>query len=177
MRASTYAIIIGIIVSILEIYLFSSNELHSTLALVLFLGSIVTIPLALYFKKRSFTTLTTTYAQLTAVCTVLCVFSAGLLYSYMAAISMSAASNCIFPTVVYYLFSFVAGFVRIFSPQGTGFFEIVYSELATFELTPTPLIIFVTGFRVLVMLCDMLTWIGYMQIKISGGVGGKQDAQ
>ena len=80
----------------------------------------------------------------------------------MAAIGMSAASNCIFPTVVYYLFSFVAGFVRIFSPQGTGFFEIVYSELATFELTPTPLIIFVTGFRVLVMLCDMLTWIGYI---------------
>ena len=70
MRAFTYAIIIGIIVSILKIYSFSSNEWHSTLALLLFLGSIVTIPLALYFKKRSFITLITTYVQLIAVSTV-----------------------------------------------------------------------------------------------------------
>jgi nicotinamide riboside transporter PnuC len=70
MRASTYAIIIGITASLLEIYLFSSNEFHSKLALVLFLGSIVTIPLTLYFKKRSFITLIAAYAQLTVVCTV-----------------------------------------------------------------------------------------------------------
>ena len=177
MRAATYIIIIGIIVSLLEIYLFSSNELHSTLAVVLFLGSIVTIPLALYFKKRSFITLITTYAQLTTVCTVFWVFSVGHFYSYMAAIGMSAASNCIFHTVVRYLFSFVLVFVNIFSSQDTGIFEVVYSELTTFELPRTPLIIFVAEFRVLVMLCDMLTWVGYMQIKISGGVGGKQDAQ
>ena len=135
------------------------------------------IPLAPYIKKRSFITLITTYAKLTAVCTVFGPFPTGSFHSYMAAIRMSAATNCIFPIIVYYLFSFVAGFVRIFSPQGTGFFETVYSELATFELTPKPLIIFVAEFRVLVMLCDMLTWVGYMQIKISGGVGGKQDAQ
>ena len=95
----------------------------------------------------------------------------------MAAIGMSAASNCILHTVVRYLFSFVLVFVNIFSPQDTGIFEVVYSELTTFELPRTPLIIFVAEFRVLVMLCDMLTWVGYMQIKISGGVGGKQDAQ
>jgi hypothetical protein len=105
------------------------------------------------------------------------VFSAGSFYSYMAVIGMSAAGNCIFPKVVYYLFSFVVGFVSVFSPHGTGIFEVVYPELATFELPRTPLIIFVAGFRVLVMLCDMITWIGYIQIKISGGVGGKQDAQ
>ncbi|MDB0051346.1 hypothetical protein N9F57_00450 [Gammaproteobacteria bacterium] len=90
---------------------------------------------------------------------------------------MSAAGNCIFPTVVQCLFSFVVGFVSVFSPNGTGIFKVVYPELATFELRRTQLIIFVAGFRVLVMLCDMLTWIGYMQIKINGGVGGKQDAQ
>jgi hypothetical protein len=36
-------------------------------------------------------------------------------------------------------------------------FEVVYSELATSELPRTQLIIFVAGFRVLVMLSDMLT--------------------
>jgi glycosyltransferase 2 family protein len=173
----TYAIILGAIVSTLGIYLFSSNELYSTLASILFLGSIATIPLAHYFRKRSFILSITAYAQLTAVCTVFWVFSAGAFYSYMSAIGMVAASDGVFLTVVYYLFSFVVGFVSIFAPQGIGVFEVVYSELATSELPRTQLIIFVAGFRVLVMLSDMLTWLGYMLIKISGGVGGKQDAQ
>ncbi len=147
------------------------------MVLVLSLGSIVAIPLAPYIKKRSFITLITTYAQLTAVCTVFGPFPTGSFHSYMAAIRMSAATNCIFPIIVYYLFSFVVGFVTIYSPQDTGIFEVVYSEFATFELPRAPLIIFVAGFRVSVMLCGMLTWIGYIQIKISGGVGGKQDAQ
>lgn len=75
----------------------------------------------------------------------------------MSAIGMVAASDGVFLTVVYYLFSFVVGFVSIFAPQGIGVFEVVYSELATSELPRTQLIIFVAGFRVLVMLSDMLT--------------------
>ena len=115
MRASTYAIIIRIFSSILEFYLFSANDLHAALALVLFLGSIVTSPLALYFKKHSFITLITTDVQLTAVYKFFWEFSACLFYSYMVAICMSAASNCIFPAVAYYLFSFVVSFVSIYS--------------------------------------------------------------
>ena len=49
--------------------------MYSTLALVLFLGSIVTIPLALFFRKRSFIISITAYEQLTAVCTIFWVFS------------------------------------------------------------------------------------------------------
>ena len=79
--------------------------------------------------------------------------------------------------MVNYLFSFVVGLVSIFAPQGIGVFEVVYSELATSELTRTQLIILVTRFRVLVMLSGMLAWPGYMLTKIRGGVGGKQDAQ
>ena len=76
-----------------------------------------------------------------------------------------------------HLFSFVVDFVSIFAPQGIGVFEVVYSELATTELPRAQLIIFVPGFRVLVMLSDMLTRLDYMLTKISGGVGGKQDTQ
>jgi hypothetical protein len=173
----TYAIILAAIVSTLGIYLFSSNELYSTLALVLFLGSITTIPLALFSRKRSFILSITAYAQLTAVCTIFWVFSAGAFYSYMAAIGMIAPQDGVFLSVIYYLFSFVVGFVSIFAPQGIGVFEVVYSELATSELPRTQVIIFVAGFRVLVMLSDMLIWLGYLLVKISNGVGVKQDAE
>ena len=65
----TCVITLGAIVSTLGIYLFNSNELYSTLTLVLFLISIATIPLALFFRKRSFIISITAYAQLTAACT------------------------------------------------------------------------------------------------------------
>lgn len=174
---NTYAIILAAIASTLGIYLFSSNELYSTLALVLFLGSIVTIPLALFFRNRSFILSIAAYVQLTAVCTLFWMLAAGAFYSYMAAIGMVAAQDDLLLTVVNYLFSYVVGFVSIFAPQGIGVFEVVYSELASSELPRTQLIIFVAGFRVLVMLSDMLTWLGYMLIKISAGVGAKQDAE
>jgi hypothetical protein len=174
---NTYSIILAAIVSTLGIYLLSSNELYSTLALVLLLGSIATIPLALFFRKRSFVLSIAAYVQLTAVCTAFWILAAGAFYSYMAAIGMIAAQDNVIVTVVNYLFSYVVGFVSIFAPQGIGVFEVVYSELATSDLPRTQLIIFVAGFRVLVMLSDMLTWLAYMLIKISSGVGGKQDPE
>jgi UPF0716 family protein affecting phage T7 exclusion len=90
---------------------------------------------------------------------------------------MIAASDDALHTVVNYLFSYVVGFVSIFAPQGIGVFEAVYSELASSELPRTQLMIFVAGFRVLLMLSDMLTWLGFMLFKISVGVGAKQDAE
>ena len=151
--------------------------MYSTLALVLFLGSIATIPLALVFRRRSFILSAAAYVQLTGVCTIFWVLAAGAFYSYMAAIGMVTVQDNVLLTVVNYLFSYVVGFVSIFAPQGIGVFEVVYSELASSELPRAQLIIFVAGFRVLVMLSDMLTWLGYMLIKISSGVGGEQDAE
>lgn len=71
----TCAIILEAIVSTLGIYLFNSTELYSTLALVLFLISIATIPPALFFRKLSFIISITSYAQLIAVCTIFWVLS------------------------------------------------------------------------------------------------------
>ena len=174
---NSYSIILAAIVSTLGIYLFSSSELYSTLALVLFLGSIATIPLAIFFRKRSFILSIAAYAQLTAVCTVFWLLAASSFYSYMAAIGLVTAEDQALLTSINYLFSYVVGFVSIFAPQGIGVFEVVYSELASSELPRTQLIIFVAGFRVLVMLSDMLTWLSYMLINISGRVGVKRDAE
>lgn len=174
---NTYSIILAAIVSTLGIYLFSASDLYATLALVLFLGSIATLPMALIFRKRGFILSLSAYAQLTAVCTVFWILAGSAFYSYMSAIGLVAASDGALLTFINYLFSYVVGFVSVFAPQGIGVFELVYSELAASELSRTQLIIFVAGFRVLVMLSDMLTWLGYMLIKIGSGLGGKLDAK
>lgn len=174
---NTFSVIVAAIVSTLGIYLFSSNELYSTLALILFLGSIATIPLALLFRQKSFILSVAAYVQLATICTIFWMLAASAFYSYMNAIGMVSAQDGVILTVVNYLFSFVVGFVSIFAPQGIGVFEVVYSELATSELTRTQVIIFVAGFRVLAMLSDMLIWLAYMLIKITNRLGGKQDAE
>lgn len=174
---NTYSIILAAIVSTLGIYLFSSSDLYSTLALLLFLGSIATLPMALIFRKRSFILSLSAYIRLTAVCTIFWMLAGSAFYSYMSAIGLVAADDGALLTLINYLFSYVVGFVTIFAPQGIGVFELVYSELAASELPRTQLIIFVAGFRVMVMLSDMLTWLAYMLIKIGSGVGGKLDAK
>jgi len=78
-------------------------------------------------------------------------------------------------TVVHYLFAFVVGFVSIFAPQGIGVFEVVYAELSSSDIPRTQMIIFVAGFRVLVMLSDILIWLGYLLTRIIIGVGGKRN--
>jgi len=174
---NTFSIVVAAIASTLGIYLFSSSELYSTLALILFLGSIATIPLALLFRRQSFILSVAAYLQLTTICMAFWMLAASAFYSYMSAIGMVAVQDDVLLTVVNYLFAYVVGFVSIFAPQGIGVFEVVYSELATSELPRTQLIIFVAGFRVLVMLSDMLTWLGFMLVKIGSGLGGKQDAE
>lgn len=174
---NTYSVILAAILSTLGIFLFSSSELYSNLALVLFLGSVSTLPIAIVFRKRSFILSIAAYTQLTVVCTLFWLLAGSAFYFYMSAIGLVTAEDGVLLTFINYLFSYVVGFVSIFAPQGIGVFELVYSELSDSELPRTQLIIFVAGFRVLVMLSDMLIWLVYMLVRIGAGLGGKQDAE
>lgn len=171
---NTYSIILAAIVSTLGISLLSVNELYAKLALILFIGSVATIPVAFAFRKRGFILTLGAYARLTVICSVFWVLACAAFYSYMNAIGLATSVDGVLLTAVYYLFSYVVGFVSIFAPQGIGVFEAVYAELASFDLPLTQAIVFVAGFRLLVMVSDMLTWLGYMLLRFRNRVGGKQ---
>lgn len=173
---NSYSIIVAAIVSTLGIYLLDENSLYSTLALLLFCGSVATIPVAFAFRKRGFILSAGAYLRLTAISIVFWALASSAFYAYMSAIGLTGSDRDGLLTVMHYLFSYVVGFVSIFAPQGIGVFEVVFAELADFGLPLTQAIVFVAGFRLLVMLSDMLSWLGYFLFRLTTELGEKRGA-
>ena len=64
-----------------------------------------------------------------------------------------------------YLFSWGVGFLAIFAPQGVGVFEVVASELMTSPIGFMGLAALLAGFRVVVLVADLVTWAIYQLIR------------
>jgi len=97
---NSYSVIFAAIISTLGIYLFSSNELYSSLALLLFFGSISTIPIAVIFRKRGFILSSAAYVKLTTICVAFWTLAASAFYSYMNALGLVTATDNALLTVV-----------------------------------------------------------------------------
>lgn len=64
-----------------------------------------------------------------------------------------------------YLFSWGIGFVAVFAPQGIGVFEVVASELLDSPIGFMGLAALIAGFRVVVLVADLLTWSVYQLLR------------
>jgi len=171
LHENSYSILLAALISTLGIYLLDSNALYSKFALALFIGSLLTIPTAFVFRKRSFILSISAYTKLTLVCACFWMAAMAAFYSYMSSIPLIAASYKPLLMVVHYLFSYVVGFVSIFAPQGIGVFEVVVAELADLDMPFTQVVILVAGFRVLILLSDIVSWAIYMLLRSTGKIG------
>lgn len=59
-----------------------------------------------------------------------------------------------------YLFSWGVGFLSVFAPQGIGVFEVLSSKLLQSAIGFVALAAVISGFRVVVLVADIVTWIG-----------------
>lgn len=64
-----------------------------------------------------------------------------------------------------YLFSWGIGFVAVFAPQGIGIFEVVASELMDGPIGFMGLAALIAGFRVVVLVADLVTWSVYQVLR------------
>ena len=64
-----------------------------------------------------------------------------------------------------YLFSWGVGFIAIFAPQGIGVFEVVASELMDSPMGFMGLAALIAGFRVVVLVADLVTWSAYQLLR------------
>jgi len=81
--------------------------------------------------------------------------------SYLGAFSSSIGSPDPVEMGGIYLFSWGVGFLSIFAPQGIGVFEIISSKLADSPLGFAGLAALISGFRLIVLVADLLVWAGY----------------
>lgn len=58
-----------------------------------------------------------------------------------------------------YLFAWGLGFLAIFAPQGVGVFEVVAADLLTASLPFSALALTIAGFRLVVLVADLGTWL------------------
>lgn len=83
-----------------------------------------------------------------------------------------------FPTAIYsaslfevggaYLFSWGIGYVSFFAPQGLGVFEAVAAGILRSVLSFGEIVSIVAGFRIIVLLADIIAWVfGVMILKLS----------
>ena len=89
---------------------------------------------------------------------------------------MTSAADSGLPTAMHYLFCWLVSFVSIFAPREIGVFELVFTELANFDLLRKQAVVFVASLGVLVMLSDILTWLGFILARVARRVGEKQEA-
>ncbi len=67
-----------------------------------------------------------------------------------------------------YIFSWGIGFITLITPQGIGVSEFVSSSLLGANIPTSSLIAFLAGFRVLILLADLIAWIVSRFIKLEG---------
>lgn len=80
---------------------------------------------------------------------------------YLNAFSASSAQYSSIEMAGIYLFSWGVGFISIFAPQGIGVFELVASELMNGPIGFMGLAALIAGFRVVVLVADLVVWAIY----------------
>lgn len=63
-----------------------------------------------------------------------------------------------------YLFSWGVGFIAIFAPQGVGVFEVVAADIMPTNLPLSALVALLAGFRLVVIMADIIMWLGWMSL-------------
>lgn len=100
------------------------------------------------------------YLRCVAVVSFFWIFASVAFVTYLCAFpTMSCMQSWLF-TAGAYLFSWGVGFLAIFAPQGLGVFEVVLGSLLADPLPLGTIAALVAGFRIVVMVADVLVWLG-----------------
>ncbi len=65
-----------------------------------------------------------------------------------------------------YIFSWGAGYISIFAPQGFGVFEVVVEKIINMPMGFGSSVAFLAGFRLISLLADILIYVSYLVMKI-----------
>ncbi|NKB33462.1 MAG: hypothetical protein GKR91_10230 [Pseudomonadales bacterium] len=157
-----WTVYLASVISTLGIYVLNSNPMYSSLALALFIGSLIVIPIAFVLRKQAFVIGKLSYVKLTAICLLFWIFAALAFFSYLNSLGVIPVSYDPLLLMIHYQFSYVVGFVAIFAPQGVGVFEAVMVELSQFDLPAIQAMVLIAGFRVVVLVSDFIVWFAFI---------------
>lgn len=87
---------------------------------------------------------------------------------YIKAFTDLKVTISVFESIAVYIYSWSIGFIAVFAPQGIGVSELVVSQLIRIDTALETFITLLVGFRVLILLADLIAWIVSRFIKLEG---------
>lgn len=156
------SVYLATLLSTFGIFLLDTNPLYSSLALLLFLGSLMVVPIAVLFRRQRFVLAAWVYAKLALICLVFWLCAASAFFFYLDALALVPPDYSPLLLMIHYQFSYVVGYASIFAPQGIGVFEVVMVELSEITMPAVQAVVLVAGFRVVVLVCDLLVWLVFV---------------
>lgn len=156
------------LISTLGIYLLDGSETYSSLALFLFMGCIATIVIAVFMRDQFFVLSASSYCKIGLVCLAFWMLASISFYSYLTSLAIVPDTYDPLLLMLHYQFSYVAGYVAIFAPQGIGVFEAIMFELSRIDLPLTQALVLIAGFRIVVLVSDFIVWSIFMLIRRPG---------
>lgn len=153
-----WSVFIATILSASGIILLDNNSLYVNLAVLALASCVIVVLAGMFLRKKSFILSLGGYIKLSLAYLLfwLCTGTSFLLYFSSLGIKTQEYSSILL--VSHYLFSYVVGFITFFAPQGIGVFEVVMAELAKFEIPLVQAVVLIAGFRLVVLISDVISW-------------------
>ncbi len=144
------------------VYLYHDNIYWNTTSLIIFIIGVSFIPILFILRKNNCIFSLHTYIKIT-----LSTITFWLLAS-LSFLSYLNAFNIIEPQISHifnYMFSWLIGFLSIFTPQGIGVFELTMSQLTSLSVSLDESIVVISGFRLVILVSDLINWLIYFLYK------------
>ena len=142
--------------------------IYADLAFLMLGGIILLIPTAYIFRRNAFVLKARHYVEITVTCLFFWCVAGGSFILYLMAFDNALFDQSVLDLFTNYLFAYVIGFISIFTPQGVGVFEFVMTQLTNFSIVQTQALILIAGFRIIVLMGDMIAWFLFLLASRSG---------
>lgn len=162
-----WSVFIATVLSATGIILLDNNSLYVNLALLALAGCVIVVLAGVFFRKQNFILSLEGYIKLSFAYLLfwLCTGVSFLLYFSSLGIKTEEYNSILL--ISHYLFSYVVGFITFFAPQGIGVFEVVMAELAKFEIPLIQAVVLIAGFRLVVLISDVISWTVFFLVQKS----------
>ena len=140
------------------VFFYHHESLWGTTALILSLSSLAIIPIFIALKNSSWVLSFRTYLKISLISIAFWLLAATSFLSYLSAFDISSLQATHFFN---YLFSWLIGFLSIFTPQGIGVFELTMAQLTLFTIPNDEAMVIIAGFRLIVLTSDVANWLIY----------------
>lgn len=149
---------VAAIIGGLGVYYLVGETLWQELGLLSCGVALLSLPVLMIARKRGLIFSFFDHVKLTIVAVSFWVFASLSFYFYIISFPINSLDMSVVNVSANYIFAWLMGFISIFTPQGIGVFEVVFTQLNTLSIPAREAIVMVAGFRFMVLSSELISW-------------------